>query len=214
MPTTLIPDDLLVQGNLIVGGDVTPAGFGKRVDPDELATREQAIFAIPPTWWRVHDAINTVLPGTSSSDDLALYGAGAFGTNGWTIQTYDVKNAGAVTLRARAAVPLPAMYYAGQAIKIRLKAGMLTTVASVSATIDVEAHVLDEDDTVSADLCTTAAQDINSLTFANKDFTITPTNRLAGEILDVRVSIAINDSGTGTAVIGAFAAAKLLCDIR
>jgi hypothetical protein len=58
-----------------------------------------------------------------------------------------------------------------------------------------------ENGTVSADLCETAAQSINNLTAANKDFVITPTGRIAGEQLDVVLTFGGTDGATGTAVI-------------
>lgn len=170
-------------------------------------------FVIPFTDFRVHDALQTVLPGTSASDDLGLYG-GTFGTTGPLIRTYDVKAAGAVTLYARALVRLPAEYVAGGDITLRLAAGMVTTVSDGTATIDVQAYSSDKDGTISADICATAAQSINSLTFANKDFVITPTSLVAGDWLDVRVAIAVNDTATATAVIAAIGSTEILVDIK
>ena len=170
-------------------------------------------FPINMTDWRVHDALQTVLPGTSASDDLGLYG-GTFGSSGPLIRTYDVKAAGAVTLYARALVRLPAEYDPGETVSIRAKAGMVTTVADTTATIDFQIYASDKQGGVGSDLCTTSAASINSLTFANKDFSITATALSPGDWLDVRVTVAVNDAATGTAVIAAIGAIELLCDIR
>jgi hypothetical protein len=170
-------------------------------------------FVVPFVDFRVWDAIATNLPGTSASDDLGLYG-GTFGTDAPLIRTYDVKNAGAVTLRTRVQVCLPAEYVASGDITLRFHAGMITTVASSTATIDVEAYAADKDGTLGSDLCTTSATTINSLTFAAKDFVITGTGLNPGDWLDVRVTIAVNDSATATAVIAAIGSAELLCDIK
>lgn len=91
---------------------------------------------------------------------------------------------------------------------------MKTTVADVSATIDVEALELLEDGTVSADLCTTAAQNINSTTYDDFDFVITSTTLVAGSRLQVRISIATNDAAGATAVIGVLHNLSLRCDCR
>ena len=69
-------------------------------------------------------------------------------------------------------------------------------------------------DAIATNLPATAATTINSLTFANKDFTITSSSLAAGDILDVRIAIAITDSATGTAVIGEIGAIEFLLDIR
>jgi hypothetical protein len=91
---------------------------------------------------------------------------------------------------------------------------MATTVASVSCTVDVECYELDKVGGISADLCTTAATTINSLVFADKAFTITPTTLSAGDVLDVRITIAVNDAATATAVTPTIAGIDLLCDIK
>ena len=65
-----------------------------------------------------------------------------------------------------------------------------------------------------ADLVTTAVTDINSLTFTNKDFVLTPTNLVSGTLLDVRVPIVVNDAGTGTVVEAAIASIEAVMSIR
>lgn len=162
----------------------------------------------------VWDAPATRLPGTSASDDLGFYAA-TYGTSVPLVRTYDVKNAGAVTLRARILVALPLEYDPGESIQFRFKAGMVTTIASASASIDVEAFKSDKGGAVSGvDLVSTAAQSINSLVFANKDFDVTATGLVPGDVLDVRITIAVSDTATATAVIAAFGSAELLLDIR
>lgn len=94
---------------------------------------------------------------------------------------------------------VPQNYVAGAPITLRLNAGMKTTVSDISATIDAEVY---RAAAPTVDICATAATTINSLTAANKDFTITPTNVVPGEMLICVVTIAIVDSATGTAVIG------------
>jgi len=172
-------------------------------------------YTIPMTSWRVHDALHTLLPGTSATDDLGLIG-GTFGSASPSIQTYDVKTVGATSLYARNAdrFILPPEYVAGQTVVIRLHAGMLTTVADTTATADLEVYLSDEEAGAGADLCATAAQSINSLTLADKDFTITASGLSPGDVLDVRLALAINDAAGEVAVLGIVGAVKLLCDTR
>lgn len=203
-----VQGDALIQGNLAVTG--TLPAYARTY----LAQDNEAEYNIPFESWRVHDAYQTLLPGTSASDDLGLIG-GTFGTNTPSVQTYDLKNAGATNVRARFHVRLPQEYVAGETVKLRFKAGMKTTVASASATLDAEAYKSANDGLVSgSDIVSTSATTINSLTFANVDFVVTPTTLSAGDWLDVRVTIAINDSATATAVIGAIGKASLLVDVK
>jgi hypothetical protein len=153
------------------------------------------------------------LPDAGANDDLGLIG-GTFASASPTLQTGDLKSAGATTRYARAQIRLPAEYQAGQTVVLRFHAGMLTTQSDGTATLDVQCYCSDEEAGISADLCATAAQSINSLTLADIDFSITPTSLTAGDLLDVRIAIAISDAAGATAVIGCIGAAKLLCDVR
>lgn len=206
-----LPGDLIVPGNIRLGGTISPPIAKANV----LALAELQSFPIPLTDFRVWDALQTLLPGTPATDDLGLVG-GTFATATPSIRTEDLKAAGATNKRARVLVQLPWEYQSGETVTLRFKAGMITTVAGTSATIDCEAFKLqaDPDDAIGSDLVSTAAQTINSLTFADVDFVITPTGLSPGDILDIRVTIAVNDGATATAVIAAFTSAKLLCDVR
>ena len=171
-----------------------------------------AVFPVPLGSLRVWDAFATVLPASSATDDLSLVG-GTFATNSPSIQTLDSK-AATTTQYARFLLPIPQNYDAAESLQLRLKCGMITTVAGTSATVDIQAYESGKDRTISADLCATSAQSINSLTYANKTFDITATDLIAGDVLDVRVTIAIVDAATGTAVIGCIGGIDLLCDVR
>jgi hypothetical protein len=198
--------DLRVTGNLQVDG--TMPTYSR----SELAQDAAREFTVPFTDLRVWDALATNLPATSGTDDLGLYG-GTFGSATPKVSTGDVKNT-SVTRYARFTFQIPAEYDAGETIAVRLVAGMKTTVASTSATLDVECYKSDEAAGVGSDLCTTAAQSINSTSFGDKDFQITPTGLTAGDILDIRLTIAVVDSATATAVEAAIGSIQVLCDIK
>lgn len=207
MATSTFADNVTFQGSVTFTGSVVTKWDRAQLKQDDLA-----IFQIPLTDFRVHDAFHTNLPGTAASDDLALIGT-AFGTSSPTIQTSDLKNTTG-TQRARCLVRIPESYVTGETVKIRVYAGMNTTVASSSATVDVEAYEVDGTGGISSDLCTTAATSINNLTNSAKDFDITASSLAAGDILDVRLTIAITDSATATAVIGEIGYVALLADIK
>ena len=203
--------DLVVTGNVRVGGSISPAIARSSI----LSMEELMTFPFPLTSFRVHDAMQTLLPGAGSTDDLGLVG-GTFGSATPSLRTEDLKAAGATNNRARVLVQLPWEYVAAQTVTLRFKAGMITTVADTTATLDCEAYALqdDPDDAIGSDLVTTSATTINSVTFANIDFSVTATNLSPGDILDVRITTAVNDAETGTAVIAGITSSKLLCDVR
>jgi len=93
---------------------------------------------------------------------------------------------------------------------------MITTVADTTATLDCEAYKLqaDPDDALGSDLVSTAATTMNSTTFADIDFVVTPTGLSPGDILDVRIKTTVTDGAGATAVIAGVTSARLLCDVR
>lgn len=190
------------------------------VTPDmpraNLLQDDEAVYTIPLTDFRIWDT-GALLPLTGATDDLAFI-IGTFATASPTIQTGDLKSVGATTTRyARALVRLPAEYVAGQTVILRFHAGMKTNVADQTpgATIDCAVYKSDEEEGISADLASAASSDnMNSLTLADVDFTITPDALSPGDLLDVRVSIMVDDNATGTDVIGMLGSVKLICDVK
>ena len=152
--------------------------------------------------------------GTPATN-LLNYVPATHGTNAPSLQTPDFKNNHAATSYiARGELQIPWEYIAASTVKIRLHAGMLTTVASEACTVDLTVYKSDEDSTSTGDLCATAAQDINSLTFADFDFTITASTLSPGDLLDVLITVSADDdddSGDMKACIGSI---QLLCDVR
>ncbi len=207
---TIIPDDLVVQGNLRLSGNITPL----MTKSDVLAQTELAKFPIPLTSFRVHDNMAALLPTAGATDDLGLV-EGTHGTDTPSLQTEDLGEADATNNHARVLVQLPWNYIDGQTVTLRFMAGMVTAVADITATLDclVYKQQDDPDDAIGSDLCATAATTINSLTLANIDFTVTPTGLVAGDILDVKITTAVNDDTTAV-VIARISYAHLLCDVR
>lgn len=170
-------------------------------------------FGIRAQDLRIHDAFQTALGTSASSDDLGMI-IGTFGTDAVVVQSSDSK-ATTTTQRARFAFTLPHCYASGEAVSVVGLAGMKTTVSDTTATIDFEVYKKDTATAlVGSDICATSATSINSLTAAAKTFTITPTGLVAGDELDIRVTIAITDGATATAVIGRIMQLYVNCDIR
>lgn len=199
--------DWSISGQL-QAGSILP-GLVRRTD----LSQDIGTYRIPLISWRVHDALITTLPNAAANDDLGLI-QGTFGTNSPTIQAGDLKAAGATTRYARTVFSLPAEYVNGASITIRAHAGMKTTVSDGTATLDVECYKSDDEEGIGSDLCATAAQSINSLTDADKDFTITPTGLVAGDTLDIRIAVAVNDAATVTAVIAVVGAVDVVCGVK
>lgn len=98
---------------------------------------------------------------------------------------------------------VPDTYVAGQPISLRVRA-KVSAARTVSATVDAVVRRM-TDAGVTADLVTTAAQALTT-SYANYDFTITPTTIVAGDVLFVDVFLATDDTGgnsNGTPTISA-----------
>lgn len=207
MSTLRFPDDIIIEGSLKVQGDL-PAYPRTSLDIDYLQPRplDLAIF-------RKTTAFDTVLPGTSSGSDLGLY-TGTHGTSAPYIATSDLKTAGATTRTARALFQLPSEYVAGKGVQIRISAGMVTTLADTSATLNVDVRKIARDGTAGSNLYAGAAVTMNSLTLADKTFTVTPTSLAPGDYLDIKVTVIVTDAAGVTAVIAKIALAEVLCAIQ
>jgi hypothetical protein len=199
--------------NVVVQGDLYVNGTKPVYERSELTMEASQRFPIPWTAWRVWDALQTNLPGTAASDDLALIG-GTFASASPAIQAGDLKAAGATTRYARCQVTLPFEYQAAQAVTIRARAEMVTTVADTSCTIDFQAYRADQAVGIGSDLVTTSATTMNSLTDANKDFTVDPATLLPGDLLDIRMAITCTDGATVGAVIPSVGAVEILCSVK
>lgn len=204
---------LVLDEDLTCKGSITARqGFSGPIARSTLTTDPLVAYCLPLTEFRIWDAFQTLLT-TAGTDDLGIT-AGAFGTGCPYIHAGEMNAAGAVTRYARTVFELPPEYVAGGSIQINFAAGMLTSVASVSATVDVECYLTGRDCLkTGSDLVTTSATSINSVTFADKAFTVTPTGLVAGDTLDIRVTIAAN-SATASSHFACIAAAEVLLDVR
>lgn len=194
MPT-VFDDNVIIQGDLEVTGakPETPRSY--------LQQEGSQVYEVPMELVRVFDSA-AALPTAGAADDLGLYlASGGMGVGGLYIGTGDVKAAGC-TRKARFRFVLPPEYVSAGSIFIRAKSGMITTVADGSATIDFSAYEeLGTSLVTVTDLVTTAAQSINSTTWASKDFVIDASDLVAGDTIDVLMTITVADTATGTAVI-------------
>lgn len=211
MPTLNSGETLTIRRNLDTSSGTLSLKDGQ-VSRSKLTQEDLIEYGVPLGYLKVWDDLSANLPGTAATDDLGII-EGTWGTDAPTIQTSDGK-ATTVTQYARFQIPIGDSYVLGETIQVRIRGGMVTTISDTSATVDLEVYVNDGDGAVGSDLCTTAAQSINSLTKANKDFTINGASLQRGDVLDCRVAIAITDAATGTAVIGEISKISLLRDIK
>ena len=199
-----IPGDVIIDGSLTLLDELLPG-----LTRSSLTQEDTSRFPIPLEAFRVWDAHQTLLT-TAASDDLGIT-TGTWGTDVPYISAGDVK-ASSGTRRAGFIFQVPMNYVAGKTLRVKFVAGMKTTVASSSCTIDLELYKSAATLLVDgSDLVTTSATTINSTTLSDIYFDLTYTGLIPGDWMHGRVSIAYNDGATATAVIPSIAHSEFIC---
>jgi len=182
------------------------------IETTKLETRTAQVFPIPLTAGKVWDSVDSNLPSAAANDDLGII-TGTWGTDSPTIQAGDIGGTNS-TRYGVWEVPVPQNYKDGDTFIIRVRGGMLTTVADTSCTVDLEVYAADGSGAVGSDLCQTSATTINSLTFANVDFTMDNTGIDPGDRLLVRMAVAYNDSGDAGVMTPEISNMEVRCSTR
>jgi hypothetical protein len=186
-------------------------GLAGSMARSSLVQQDLQPYPIPNEAWYLFDStIHAPLGATALSADDLIYTLGTLGTTAPTITGTDFGGSSA-TQKARVRVTLPVEYVAGETITLRASAGTLTTVADTSSTIDFNVY---RQAAPTVDICATAAQSINALAVANKDFTLTPTNCVPGDVLDILMTYAGVDAGNLGVILPTIAGVTLLLDIK
>lgn len=171
------------------------------IERTQMAIKSGNLLALLATDWRIHDSIIASLPASPTADDLGI-DQQTFGTSCPVIKTSDMGNT-TVTQYARRLIAIPPNYEDGEALALSFIAGM-DSVASSACTLDVQVFRVGDDGLISgSDLYAGAAVTINSATYAQKDFSLSGATVVAGDVLDVRITI------TGTDVGGSGKIAKI-----
>lgn len=210
MPTTF-SEDVSIRRKLDLSAATsveTRAGLFPRTSIVEDALAE---IAMPITEWSTWDNLSARLATAPGSDDLGIV-EGTYGTHAPTMRTSDAAST-TVTQYGRLQFALPPNYISGQDVQIVIRAKM-NTVSDTTAVLDIECYKHDDDGAVGSDLCSTAAQSINTATFADYTFVITETGLAPGDILDIRLTVAITDSATGSGVIAYITKTSIKLDLR
>jgi len=202
--TIRVADGSIVNNSISSAADIVRS---------KMAQETLVKYIVPLTRLRVHDNMALLLPNPSATDDLGWPVSHAFGTVSPYIDSRDLATL-STSLYARGTFMLPPEYDDGQTVQVQIRAGALTTVADTSLDLDLVLYEVDRDGGISADLCQTAAQDINNLTLADKAFTINATSLARGNELDFRIEVAVVDAASGTVVRAKITEVAFLLDIR
>ncbi len=174
-----------------------------------LVQDDLAEYAIPFETLAKWDDFAAKLPGTAATDDLAIV-EGTLATDAPQVEGID---AGGTTELGfmRFMFPVPPEYVDGETLNVQIRA-LMKVVSDGTATVDVQAY---RQDAKTVDICSTAATSINSATAADKVFVLTPTNIVSGDLIDIRVALAVTDAGdAGPNITAVIERIKMLVDIK
>ena len=176
---------------------------------EDLVQEALQIYNIPLTEMKMTTGLE--LPVAGDSTYLGM----AFGTHGsaapYLVGT--VTNTDSKTEVARLQFILPPEYEDGQSVSVRLHA-RVDVARQASASVDVQCYKVDKEIGVGSDICATAAQSINTDVWADKDFTITPTGLVAGDLLDIEITGVGDDTGGSSNGYVQIGAVQMLLDIK
>lgn len=179
-------------GNTEIGGTLAVTGaatFSSTLTVGGVAVPLANVVPIPLNQFRAPAAWKDDLGDTGSSAIIGLAD-----TVGSLLKT-TASNGDSISQSGVCAFVLPPTYVSGAAITVRVRAKKDTTLGTVTDTVDVTAKLVG--DTLGSDICTTAAQ-VLTTSYANYDFTVTPTGLVAGDILAIEVFGISNDTGGTT----------------
>lgn len=108
---------------------------------------------------------------------------------------------------------IPPEYVAAGDVKIRIKHKVTGTGTLGTCTVDVEAYEQDGNGAVGSDICSTAAA-TTSGTWATTDFVLTATNLVAGDILNVKITSSIQETGNSNPLEATLDGIAVLLDIK
>lgn len=178
-----------------------------------LVQDDAALYNIPLADWL--DTATGAKLGASAGTPSGAFGLtyGTHGSAGPKILS-EAASGNTKTNKMRRTFMLPPEYVAGQTVVLRVRCAETVAAAAVSTTIDAEVFKLDKDGGIGSDICATSLADVDGATAANKDFTITPTGLVPGDVLDIELTGVVTDTGETNGTVLEIYATELHLDIK
>lgn len=177
------------DATLVLGG-TTYTGADLAASVEDHAETARAI-AIPLIGMSPIAAVKDSLPDSPNGTSLGLSDTAGGALTGSTTNSGGTASA---SESAGFVAVLPTNYVAGGAVTIRVRA-KVSAARQVTQTIDATIKK-QGDATLGSDIVATAAQTLTT-SYANYDFTVTPTGLAAGDVLVGTIVAAADDTGGG-----------------
>ena len=171
----------------------------------KLATDALSPFEIPLRNWMAEDG---AVLGIAEE-------AGTFfvqdGTNQMYLQGEESNNETEVSV-IKTSFTLPYNYVASGLVSLRLTVDVTGAGTLGTCTVDASVREQDNDGAIGSDLVTTSATAVTADS-GNKDFVITDSGLVAGDILSIVVTMSIQETAS-TAIRAIVTKTQMLCDVR
>ena len=188
----------------MASGVALTAGAGA-IDRAALTEDALAIFDLPIRNWMAEDG---AVLGIAAE-------AGTFfvqdGTNQMYLQAEEAVSETEVSVM-KTSFTLPENYVDGEPITLRLVVDVTGAGTLGTCTVDASAYLQDNDGAVGSDLVATSAIAVTAASGA-KDFTITPTGLVSGDVLSIVVTTSIAETAA-TAIRAIVTKTQVLCDVK
>jgi hypothetical protein len=150
------------------------------------------VHQIPVPAWRIWNSLDAQLTATGNADDLGHVVGTYLTDDGYlTTSSQTPGDATPVVSYARLIVRVPDNYQDASAITLRI-GWTRPDAAATSMALDAEVVRLGAP---TVDINSTAAVDINGAASGTANFVLTPTNVVAGELLNIRINITAVSNG-------------------
>lgn len=170
----------------------------------EQAQKTSEVFGFELAWLR-NGTGGGVLTGAADAPTEADHGLTIAPATGIALMFGAAANAGVEAETSSITWHLPPNYVAAGSVVVRVHA-RCDSADATTATLDVVMFEGNKNGGAGADLVTTAAQSIDTATWASYDFTVTATGLVAGDLLGGGIATSVDDpagGGTPRAEIGA-----------
>lgn len=175
------------------------------IDRAALTEDALAVFDLPIRNWMAEDG---AVLGIAEE-------AGTFfvqdGTNQMYLQAEEANNETEASIM-KTSFTLPESYVDGATLTLRLVVDVTGAGTLGTCTVDASVYLQDNDGAVGSDLVTTAAIAVTATSGA-KDFTITPTGLVSGDVLSIVVTTSIQETAA-TAIRALLTKTQMLCDVK
>jgi hypothetical protein len=184
-----LPDIGGATGNVVVlAAAQTTAGQLKRAD----LTAVSRTLVVPLGACRIDAAMKDILPDAANATTLGLPDAAG------SLITGSNATGASISETAGLDVALPGDYVSAGTVTVTVRS-KVAVAPNVAATIDVVAKEV-SDGVLGADICATAAIALTT-SYVDHTFTITATDLVAGDVLHLQFTAAVNDTGATNASI-------------